>query len=73
MCVRRNEVRFLTDAERKYTPGQEGVASHVKPCFCSGERPDGSRRENPPGKEKVCHMPASRRGKDRDGWCEDKN
>ncbi len=36
MCIQRNKVRFLTDAERKYTPGQEVVASHVKPCFCSG-------------------------------------
>lgn len=26
----------MTDAERKYTRGQEVVASHVKPCFCSG-------------------------------------
>lgn len=36
MCMQRNKVRFLTDAEVKYTTGQEGVSSHVKLCFFSG-------------------------------------
>lgn len=36
MCIQWNKVCFLTDAERKKTPGQEVVASHVKLHFCSG-------------------------------------
>lgn len=38
-----NKVCFLTDAadKRKYTPGQEVVTSHVKPCFCLGTEAEG--------------------------------
>lgn len=84
MCIQRNKVCFLTDAERKHTCGQEVVASHVKPFFCWGR--DETEAEGilsagegvaqkpglKPTREKKKERFVKQTSKDRDWWCEDK-